>query len=69
MKEIKNDLNSVKNDLNSVKNDLNSLNKTVSNLSEDLEDYKQQTASELAGLQSNVISTCRDFLPLDCCQV
>ena len=46
----------IKNDLNSVKNDLSSLNKTVSNLSGDLEDYKQQTASELAGLQSNVTS-------------
>ena len=73
MKEIKNDLNSVKDNLSSIKNDLCSLNKTVSNLSEDFEDYKQQTASELAGLQSNVtstvISTCTDFLPLDCCQV
>ena len=48
MKEIKNDLNRVKDDLNSVKNELNSLNKTVSTLSGDLEDYKQQTASELA---------------------
>ena len=54
MKEIKNDLNSVKHDLNSVKNDLSSfnetvshLNKTVSSLSGDLEDYKQQTASQL----------------------
>ena len=53
----------IKNDLNSVKNDLSSLNKTVSNLSGELEDYKQQTTferagltSELAGLQSNVIS-------------
>ena len=49
----------IKNDLNSVKNDL--------------EDYKQKTASELAGLQSNVTSavtsTCTGFLPLDCCQV
>ena len=31
-----------------MKNDLSSLNKTVSTLSGDLEDYKQQTASELA---------------------
>ena len=31
-----------------MKNELNSLNKTVSTLSGDLEDYKQQTASELA---------------------
>ena len=54
MKEIKNDLNSVKDDLNSVKNDLSSLNKTVCNLSGDLEDYKQQTASELAGLTSEL---------------
>ena len=46
----------IKNDLNSVKNDLSSLNKTVSNLSGDLEDYKQQTASELTGLQSNMTS-------------
>ena len=53
----------IKNDLISVKNDLSSLNKTVSDLSGDLEDYKQQTASELAGLtsalaglQSNVTS-------------
>ena len=59
MKEIKNDLNSVKDDLNSVKNDLNSfnetvknLNKTVSSLSGDLEDYKQQTSSQLSSLQS-----------------
>ena len=51
MKEIKNDLNSVKDDLNSVKddlssvkNDLNRLNKSVSG---NLEDYKQQTATEL----------------------
>ena len=56
MKEIKNDLNSVKDDLNSVKNDLSSLNKTVNNLSGDIEEYKQQTASELAGLQSNMTS-------------
>ena len=63
MKEIKNDFNSLKDDLNSMKNDLSSLNKTVSNLSGDLEDYKQQTTSELAGLtyelaglQSNVTS-------------
>ena len=106
MKEIKKDLNSVKDDLSSVKKDLSSLNKSVSR---DLEDYKHQTAfelaglasqlaglqsnmtselagltSQLAGLQSNmtselaglqssvtsaVISTCTDFLPLDCCQV
>ena len=70
LNSVKDDLNSVKDDLNSVKNDLSSLNKTVSG---DLKDYKQQTASELAGLQSNVtstvISTCTDFLPLDCCQV
>ena len=59
MKEIKNDLNSVKDDLNSVKNDLNSfnetvslLNKTVSSLSGDLEDYKQQTSSQLSSLQN-----------------
>ena len=59
MKEIKNDLNSVKDDLNSVKNDLRSfnetvkhLNKTVSSLSGDLEDYKQQTASQLSSLQN-----------------
>ena len=49
----------IKNDLNSVKNDL--------------EDYRQQTASELAGLQSNVTSTvtsaCTGLLPRDCCQV
>ena len=37
-----------------MKNDLNSLNKTVSNLSGDLEDYKQQTESELAGLTSEL---------------
>ena len=59
MKEIKNDLNSVKDDLNSVKNDLRSfnetvkhLNKTVSSLSGDLEDYKQQTSSQLSSLQN-----------------
>ena len=77
MKEIKNDFNSVKNDLNSIKDDLNSVKSDLSSLNKsvsgDLEDYKQQTASELAGLQSNVtstvISTCTDFLPLDCCQV
>ena len=46
----------IKNDLNSVKNDLSSLNKTVSNLSGDLEDYKQQTASELAGLHTSLQS-------------
>ena len=67
MKEIKNDLNSVKDDLSAVKNDLISLNR---NLSGDHEDYKQQIASDIAELQSNVtstvISTCT---PLDCCQV
>ena len=52
MKEIKNDVNSVKDDLNSVKNDLNSFNATVSSLSGDLEDYKQQTASQLSNLHN-----------------
>ena len=59
MKEIKNDLNSIKDDLNSVKNDLssfnetvNKFNKTVSSLSGDLEDYKQQTASQLSNLHN-----------------
>ena len=67
-----------------MKNDLSSLNKTVINLSGELEDYKEKMTSELtelqssvtsalAGLQNNVtstvISTCTDFLPLDCCQV
>ena len=67
MKEIKNDLNSVKDDLNSVKNDLSSfnetvthLNKTVSSLSGDLEDYKQQTTSQLSQLAQ--ISTNVDQL-------
>ena len=54
MKEIKNDLNSLKDDLNSVKNDFNSFNKTVSSLSGDLEDYKQQTASQLSQLTTTV---------------
>ena len=56
----------IKNDLNSVKNDLSSLNKTVSNLSGDLEDYKQQTASELAGLHTSLQSNTTEQLTQLC---
>ena len=54
----------IKNDLNSVKNDLSSLNKTVSDLSGDLEDYKQQTASEL---EQNLQNFFGYIIPIHSC--
>ena len=72
MKEIKNDLNSVKDDLNSVKNDLSSfnktvshLNKTVNSLSGDLEDYKQQTASQLINQTEQLVQMSTNVDKLD----
>ena len=44
----------IKNDLNSVKNDLSSFNETVKNLSLNLEDCRQQTASQLSSLNQQL---------------
>ena len=50
-----------------MKNDLSSLNQTVSNLSGDLEDYKQQTASELMELEQNLQNFFGYIIPIHTC--
>ena len=50
--DIKDDLSCVKNNLTNLNKTISNLSVTVSDLSGDLEDYKQKTELELAGLQS-----------------
>ena len=63
MKEVKGDLSSLKGDLTSINETISqqyettrSLNETVKGLSEDLVEHKNQTTSELAGLQTTLQS-------------
>ena len=64
MKEMKGDLSSLKGDLTSINETISqqyetmrSLNETVKSLSEDLVEHKNQTTSELAGLQTSLQSS------------
>ena len=63
MKEMKGDISSLKGDLTSINETISqqyettrSLNETVKGLSEDLVEHKNQTTSELAGLQTTLQS-------------
>ena len=59
--DIKEELRCIKNDLANLTVTVSNLGGTVSNLSAELEDYKQQSASELAGLTSGIENTTSDL--------